>query len=297
MGNLDDYALFVAILRTGSISAAARQRKQSVQSASRALARLESEIGTPLIHRTTRTLTATAAGKAFYERIRQPVLELELAKAEARDDGKSVEGHLRIGAPRYFGSACLAPLVARFAQRWRGLRTELVLTDRTANLLDERLDVAVRIGDLPDSTLRARRLTALRRVIFAAPSCLEQVGRPATPEELAALPCVVRTFGPERDRWPVTIEGEVRRIGVNGVFFGNDAPACNEAVAAGVGIGMAPYWQVRPLLESGRVELLLPQYEPPLLPVHLLWHGGARLPLRSRLLVDFLAMHFRDDVI
>lgn len=297
MGNLDDYALFVAILDSGSISAAARQRKLSVQAASRALARLEQEVGVQLVRRTTRALTPTAAGKVFLERIRQPVLELELAKSAARDDGRKVEGNLRIGAPAFFGSACLAPVIARFAQRWRALRIELVLTDRYADLLDERLDMAIRIGELPDSTLRARRLTSLRRVIFAAPSYLAHFGKPATPDDLSTLPCVVRTFGPERNRWPVTVDGAVKRVPVNGVFLGNDAAACNEAVAAGVGIGMAPYWQVRPLMDAGRVDILLADYEPPLLPVHILWHGGARLPARAQLLIDMLIQNFRDGTL
>lgn len=296
MSSLEDYALFVSIVETGSISAAARERDQSVQSASRGLLRLESYIGKQLVHRTTRALTPTSAGKAFYNRIREPMLELQLARAEALDEGNEVAGELRIGAPVYFGSACLSPLVARFAERWRSLRTELILNDRYASLLDERLDLVIRIGELPDSDLHARRLARLRRVFFAAPKYIDAFGRPSVPEDLEKMPCVVRTFGPERERWPFSVDPRAKRIQVRGVFFGNDAAACNEAVAAGVGIGMAPYWQVRPLLDTGRVELLLTSYEPPLLPLHVLWHGRTPLPARSRLLIDTLVLHFRDEV-
>ena len=297
MANLEDYALFVSIAETGSISAAALQREQSVQSASRALNRLESSVGTQLVARTTRSLTLTSAGRVFFERIRQPVFELEQARARALDEGQEVAGELRVGAPVYFGSSHVAPLIARFAEKWRSLRTELVLTDRYAHLLDDRLDLAIRIGVLPDSNLRARRLARLRRVIFAAPKYLDAFGRPALPDDLAVMPCVVRTFGPERDRWPFTVNSTCKRIQVHGVFFGNDATACNEAVAVGVGVGMAPYWQVRPLLDTGRVELLLQSYEPPLLPLNVLWHGQAGLPARSQLFMDSLVLHFGDKVL
>ncbi len=294
MSDLDDYAMFVAILDSGSISAAARRRHQSVQSASRALARLEQEVGTQLVRRTTRTLMPTPAGIAFLDRIRGPVIELELARAQARDEGTNVTGQIRVGAPIYFGSTCLAPAIAGFAQRWPELRAELVLTDSYANLLDERLDMTIRIGTLPDSGLRGRRLASLRRVFFAAPSCLERNGYPSHPQDLERLPCVVRTFGPERDRWPAIINGKLHKIPVKGVFLANDAAACNEVIASGSGIGIAPYWQVRPLLESGRVELLLTAYEPPRLPVQVLWNGSAKLPTRSRMLIEFLSTHFRE---
>lgn len=293
MPDLDDYALFIAIVEHGSISAAARARNQSVQSASRALERLERSVGTALVQRTTRALTTTAAGRVFLERIRAPLDELLAAHADAGASASQLAGPIRIGAPVYFGSACVAPAIAHFAQRHPALAIEFVLSDRRAQLLDERLDLTVRIGELDDSGLRARHLADLRRVIFAATAWIARQGRPTHADQLASLPCVVRTFGPERDRWPVTVDGAVRHVRVAGPFRANDALACNEAVAAGLGLGLAPYWQIRHLIRTGRVETVLDDFAPPAVPVHVLWHGTGRLPLRVRLAVDALARHFQ----
>jgi DNA-binding transcriptional LysR family regulator len=295
MSDLNDYSLFIKIVELGSISAAARARDQSVQSASRALERLERSVGTALIQRTTRALTPTRAGRIFFERIRGPLGELLAAQGEALTSAGIVAGPIRIGAPVYFGATCVAPAMAAFVQRHPALDLEFVLSDRKAQLLDERLDLAIRIGELDDSALRARHLLDLRRVIFAAKSWLARYGRPTHASQLESLPCVIRTIGPERDRWPVWLDGAVRYVRVAGAFRANDAQACNAAVAAGVGCGMAPFWQIRHLVRAGVVETLLDDIAPPPVPVHVLWHGTGRLPLRMRLAVEALAKHFQQD--
>jgi DNA-binding transcriptional LysR family regulator len=290
MNELDDYRVFVTIVDAGSLTAAARTHGRSLQSVSRMLARIEQELGTPLIRRTTRTLQATPAGTAFAERLRPALADIDAARAEVRSEAVQVSGSLRIAAPALLGAGHLAPMIARFMHRWPGLHVELVVGDRHADLLKERIDVAVRVGELADSTLRSRPLAQLRRVFFASPDWLQRHGRPESPCDLATLPCVVRTMGPERGRWPFQEDGIARRVRVAGAFRANDAATCNEAVAQGLGAGMAALWQVRRLLDEGRVQLFLQAFEPPPQPVQAVWHGT--LPAGARLLVDHLALQF-----
>lgn len=289
MSELDDYAVFVAILETGSLTAAARRLGRSLQTVSRALADLEASLSVQLIQRTTRKLHATPAGTAFLERIRPALAEIEAAREAARAEGESLQGKLRIAAPTLLGATWLAPASASFMQRWPDIEIELVLSERMADLVAEGLDLAVRVGDLPDSSLRARPLAQLRRVFFASPRWLQQHGVPREPTQLSELPCVLRNTGKDRRQWPATVGGTVRYIPVTGTFSANDAATANEAVAAGLGIGMAPMWQLRRLLDEGRVEMILQDFEPPPVPLQAVWPGAAKQARRARLFVDHLA--------
>jgi DNA-binding transcriptional LysR family regulator len=291
MSDLGDYAMFLEIVDRGSLTAAAKSCGRSLQAVSRALARLEEEFGVQLINRTTRRLQATPAGINFHARVRAVIAGLESARAELRREHEDVSGSLRIGAPAYFASTYLTPLAADFMGLWPAVKIELVLSDRRADLLEQRLDLAVRVGALPDSTLYARSLASLRRVMFASPEWIERNGRPKDIAELAHLPCVVRTVGLAQGRWPVRVNGVTETIAVSGAFQANDAAICNQAVALGLGIGMAPLWQVRELLDANRVELLLAEFEPAPIPVHAVWSASTP-PARTRLMIDALVERF-----
>lgn len=289
MSELDDYATFVAILESGSLTAAARRTGRSLQAVSRALAELEASLGTQLIQRTTRTLHATPAGTAFLERIRPALADIAAAREAARAEGEALQGKLRIAGPPLLGASWLAPAAATFMQRWPGVEIELALSERAADLVTEGIDVAVRVGELADSGLRARPLARLRRVFFASPRWLQLHGTPRHAEELASLPCVLRNTGRERRQWPVQIGSTIHHIPVSGPFSANDAAAANEAVACGLGVGMAPFWQIRRLLDEGRVEIILSDFEPAPVPLQAVWPGAGRLARRSRLFIDYLA--------
>ena len=289
MSELDDYATFVAIMETGSLTAAARRTGRSLQAVSRALAELESSLGTQLIQRTTRKLHATPAGTAFLDRIRPALADIEAAREAARNEGDAPHGTLRVAGPTLLGASWLTPVAAAFMQRWPGIEIELVLSERQADLVGESMDLAVRVGELPDSTLKARPLARLRRVFFAAPRWLQQHGTPRHPEQLAGLPCVLCNTGKYRRQWPVRVDGASRHIAVNGPFSANDAAAANEAVACGLGIGMAPLWQLRRLLDEGRIELILQDFEPAPIPLQAVWPNAGKLARRTRLFIDHLA--------
>lgn len=289
MRELDDYATFVAIMETGSLTAAARRTGRSLQAVSRALAELEASLGTQLIVRTTRKLNATPAGTAFLNRIRPALADIEAAREAARNEGDAPHGKLRVAVPPLLGASWLTSAAAAFMHRWPGIEIELALSERMADLVAEGLDLAVRTGELPDSTLKARQLAPLRRVFFAAPRWLQQHGTPTHAGELAALPCVLRNTGKDRRQWPIRIGDTVHHIPVTGAFSANDAAAANEAVACGLGIGMAPLWQLRRLLDEGRVQLILQDFEPPPIPLQAAWPNTGRLARRTRLFIDHLA--------
>jgi len=292
MAELNDYTALIAIVEHGSLTAAAKALGRSLQTVSRSLASLERELGVPLVLRTTRRSEPTAAGLAFRDRIKSALADIDLARAAAELHGEVVTGQLRIGAPLLFAPTYVVPVVSSFMQRWPGIGVELVLADSFADLIADRIDLAIRIGDLPSSGLRRRGLANLRRVLFATPGYLEQHGRPAVPSDLARHGCVVRTFGPEQDVWPLTINGKIAKTRVRGAFKANDAAACNEAVTAGLGIGLAPFWQIRRMVDEGRVELVLTGFEPPPVSVSAVWIPAPQLPARTRLFIDTLATRF-----
>jgi DNA-binding transcriptional LysR family regulator len=289
MSEIDDYATFVAIMETGSLTAAARRTGRSLQAVSRALADLEASLGVQLIHRTTRKLHATPAGAAFLDRIRPALADIEAAREAARSEGDAPQGKLRVAAPALLGASWLTPVAAAFMLRWPGIEIELVLSERRADLVGEGIDLAVRAGELPDSTLKSRQLAQMRRVFFAAPRWLQQHGAPSHPGQLAELPCVLRNTGKDQRQWPVRIGGAIRHIAVSGRFSANDAAAANEAVACGLGIGMAPLWQLRELLDQGRIEIILQEFEPAPVPLQAVWPNAGKLARRTRLFIEHVA--------
>lgn len=287
MDRLDDLAAFVAVVEAGGLSAAARDLRRSLQSVSRSLATLEQGLGVALVQRTTRRSTPTDAGLAFYQRVKPALSEIMEARAEAAERRAEPSGLLRISAPVLFTPTHLVPMVAGFMRRHPRIEVELKLSDRFVDLADGAVDLAVRIGDLPDSALKARRLGALRRVAFGAPAYFDRHGRPLHPDELAGHQCVVRTA--EGEAWPFRIGGRARTVRVNGRFRADNTAATYAAVAEGLGIGFTPLWQIRDLVDRGAVEPILTEYEVPKVPIHAVWPATRLPPAKTRLFVDFLA--------
>lgn len=295
MSSLERYRAFVEIVDRGSLTAAARHLGVSLQSVSRALTGLESDLGVELVRRTTRRLQPTAAGLAFHARIKAALTEIEHACAEIGRDSARIAGTLRVGAPVLFAPRYVVPACVAFLERHAGLEIELVLSDALANLVDDRLDVAIRIGEPGPPQLKIRPLAQLRRVMFAAPEYLARRGVLQRPEDLADHVCVVRTFGPDGDSWPIVIDGRLTRVPVRGTLRCNDATAANAAVAAGAGVGLAPLWQIQADLDRGRLTIVLAEFEPPPIPVQAVWLGAAGTPVRTRLFVEALVLHLASE--
>lgn len=290
MASLDDYRVFIAVVEQGNLSAAARYLQRSLQAVSRALASLESELGVELIQRTTRRAQPSEAGSAFHARIKAALADIDLARSELAEHGARIDGTLRIGGSTQFSAPYVVPVVAAFMERYPAVQVELVVADHHADLQREKLDAAIRLGELPASRLHARQLGMLRMVTIGAPGYFARHGRPRTPAELRKHACIVRrTSGPVSQRWDYRRAGRKQAVDVRGRFSADNAAACNAAVAAGLGIGVAALWQVRSLLEQGRLETVLDDWQLPGLPLHIVWSPSKQLPARTRAFIDFVA--------
>jgi len=289
MASLDDYRVFVAIVENGNLTAAACHLHRSLQAVSRALQSLEGELGVELIQRTTRRAQPTTAGLAFHARIKAALADIDLARSELVEHGGRIEGVLRVGGSTQFSAPYLVPLVAAFMERYPDIAVELVVADHHADLPRERLDVAVRLGDMASSRLHARQLGVLRMVTVGAPGYFARHGRPREPAQLCQHVCIVRRSAGAATRWSYERGKRQQTVEVRGRFSADNAAACNAAAAAGVGIAVAALWQVRPLLDQGRLETVLDDWQLPAMPLNIVWPPGKQMPARTRAFVDFVA--------
>jgi len=279
MDRSEDLEAFLAIVEHGSQTAAAKHLRRSLQSIGRSLAALERSLGVELVRRSTRRSNPTPAGLAFYRRVKPAWLEIDAAKREVGSERAEPRGLLRVAAPVLFASTYVAPAIGEFLSRYPEVDVELKASDRRVELYEEGFDVAVRIRQLPDSELKARRLGALRVVVYGAPAYFARHGRPKHPDELVRHQCVIRSTDPDGDRWKFRIRGRHEIVRVRGRFRTDDAAATR----------VAPLWQIQPLVASGEVELILQDYETAKLPIVAV-SPPTKLPLpKTRLFVDLLA--------
>ncbi|HET6971072.1 MAG TPA: LysR family transcriptional regulator [Phenylobacterium sp.] len=285
MDRLDELETFLAVLETGSLAGAARRLRRSAPAVTRTLSALEARVGARLVERTTRRLAVTEAGRKLADEAR-PLLA-GYAAAIASDEAGPLRGPLRISAPLVFGRRHVAPLAARFLDLHPGVAVELVLNDRNLDLVDEGLDVALRIGALADSSLVARRVGEVRRVLVAAPAYLRRRGAPAEPSDLADHEIVYSSTqaGPvewrfETRRGPITVRLRPRLM-INAI-----EPVV-EAAVAGRGVTRVFSYQVADELAAGSLVRLLADFEPPPIPVQLVTASARLMPARVRAFLDF----------
>ncbi|MDB5488984.1 MAG: Transcriptional regulator [Reyranella sp.] len=286
MDRLDEFTIFVRIVDEGSLVRAAQRLRRSPPAITRALATLEDRIGVRLIDRTTRRLAPTEAGRALYERARTVVADYEAAAAGARE--APVRGLLRIAAPVQFGRRHIAPLAARFLDDNDGVEIELMLNDRNVDLIEEGIDVALRIGALADSSLTARPVGHVRRQWVASPAYLARRGTPNAPADLAAHEALLGTsrgamewsFAGRRRGAPLHLAGRLRV---------DDVETRLRAAREGRGIAQFLSYQVAEDLAAGRLVRLLRTFEAPPLPVQLLTKGRAHRAPKIDAFLDFAA--------
>jgi DNA-binding transcriptional LysR family regulator len=292
---IEDLKAFLAIVEKGSLSAAARSLRRTLQSVSRSLITVERSVGVELVRRTTRRSNPTEAGLAFYRRLKPAFSEIHDAKLEAAGHGVAPSGLLRVGASVLFAPSYVVPAIAAFLERYPQIEVDLKLSDRFVNLLEEDLDLAIRIGDLPDSDLKARSLGELRRVFFGAPSYFARHGLPKHPDDLARHQCVIRDSDRSTASWPFLVDGKRKHVKVAGRFRADATASVHAAVALGLGIGFLPLWQIRDLVREGAVKLILVNYEPPRVPIRAVWPATRLPPAKARLFVDLLAERLKSE--
>jgi DNA-binding transcriptional LysR family regulator len=295
MNRIEDYQAFTAIIEKRSLTAAARHLGRSLQSVSRSLAALEHEVGVELIRRTTRRSNPTDAGLAFYRRLSAALAEIEAAKLETSNRRAEATGLLRIAGSTGFTPLYIVPALPEFLAAHPGVEVELELSDRFVDIIGEGYDLAIRIGELPDSALKARRLANSRRIVFAAPSYLAKHGRPRSPEDLVRHQCIVRTATRDSNAWPFNVNGRLKTVKVAGRLRTSGAVAANMAAALGLGIAFGPLWQAKSLIDRGDVELILSRFEPPSIPINAVWPATKVLPARTQLFVEFLAARLQRE--
>jgi DNA-binding transcriptional LysR family regulator len=295
MDRIEDYQAFIAIVEKGGLTAAAKQLRRSLQSVSRSLAALEREVGVELIRRTTRRSAPTDAGLCFHRRLSVALGEIEAAKLETSSRRAEAMGILRVAGSTAFAPLYVVPALPAFLKDHPRVEVELDLSDGYVDLVGGSYDLAIRIGDLPDSNLTVRQLANSRRVVFAAPSYFARHGRPRRPEELAHHKCIVRTTARDANAWPFRIDGRTKSVKVAGLFRTNSALAANEGAVQGLGIASAPLWQVRSLVDRGAVELIFTGFEPPPVPIQAVWPTTRVQPAKTHLFVDFLAARLKNQ--
>jgi len=295
VNRIEDFQAFAAVIENGSLTAAARQLGRSLQAVSRSLAAVERDVGVELVHRTTRRLSPTDAGLAFHRRLGAALAEIEAAKLETSNRRADATGRLRISGSNAFAPLYIVPALPAFLKAHPKVEIDLALSDSYVDLVGEGFDVAIRIGQLPDSSLKARLLANSRRVVFSAPSYFAQHGRPRRPEDLAHHDCIVRTSAREGNAWPFQVDGRIKTVKVAGRFQTSGAMAANAAAVEGLGIANAPLWQVRPLIDRGDAELVLTRFEPAPVPIHAVWPATRLPPAKTTMFVEFLAARLKGE--
>jgi DNA-binding transcriptional LysR family regulator len=285
---------FVEISDRGSLTAAARVLESSLPAVVRTLAALEAHLGVRLLNRTTRRIALTDEGRSYLESSRTVLAALADAENALKEDAAEPAGPITITAPVLFGQMYVAPVITRFALQFARVKLRVLLHDRVVNLIEEGVDLAVRIGELQDSNVIAQALGSVRHVVVASPALLAARGRLKHPEDLRGAPCV-RVAGDSRLNWSFPIsKRRTLHVPVRGnLEFNHIAPAV-EACAAGAGFGRFLSYQVRPHVAAGTLRVVLREFEPPPKPVNIVYPHARLLPGRTRLLIDWLKREVGD---
>ena len=291
MDQVKQLQAFVNSATRGSLSAAAKLEAVTPAVIGRRLDALEMRLGVKLLLRTTRKLSLTFEGQAFLEDCQRILNDLASAEAAVSLGGVRATGHLKVSAPAGFGRRHVAPQVALFMQANPGITVRLDLTDRLVDLLNEGVDCAVRIGEMPDSSLASSKLGEMQRVVVASPAYLQLHGAPRTPADLLAHNCLALD---QQRGWALrqTPGGEVTNQKVSGSFECNDGAVLHAWVLAGRGLAWRSIWEVGDDLDSGRLVALLEDYAAPPVGIYAVFPQRRHLPLRVRLFIDQLKTIF-----
>jgi len=287
MSEMDDLRSFVEVMRGGGYSRAARQLGLSKSIISRRIARLEAGLGTRLLDRTTRGMSPTDAGSELWVRAERILADYEEARDVVAKRGGGIVGPLRLAAPLAFGLRHIAPIVTDMAALHPGLELDVSYSDKFVDLIEERFDAAIRIGNLRDSSLVARRLAPARSVIVASPDYLDRKGRPKVPRDLSEHECL-EYFGRMASEWRFRDGERWLTVRVKGRLRSDNGDAILLWAVAGLGVANLPGFLVADAIEAGRLEVLLPSFPGPEYAIHVLRPPGAYVPGKVRLLIGFL---------
>jgi DNA-binding transcriptional LysR family regulator len=287
MDRLSSLEIFVRVLDTGSFTEAARQLSISKSHASKQLRQLEDRLGVRLLNRTTRQVSPTDAGRAFYERCAAIIEDIDDAELAVSHLNREPAGTLRISGPVSFGISHLAPAIGAFMAQHEGLRVELGLSDRMVDIVDEGLDLAIRIGRLTDSSLIARRIAPVSLLACASPAYIARRGRPAAPADLRDHDCLLYRHLSTGSTWHLGDEA----VRVEGRLMSDNGDVLHHAARAGVGVAFLPDFLVADAIHDGSLEVLLPGHRSEL-SLWAVYPHSRHLSAKVRLMIDFLLERF-----
>lgn len=294
--DFNNWLIFTRIVELGGLSEASRRLGLPKSTLSRRLANLEDDLGVRLVNRRGRTFELTDAGRLFYAEASQLAGQVEGARERLTDRTGREGGTIRMTAPHTPGGRFLGDWLAQFLRQHPDIHIELDLSDRVVSLLEQGYDLAMRVGPLADSSLVARPLGSSERLLVASPACIEQHGRPESPARLADLPCV--GFGEQRSghgTWLLSLGKRTERVHYHPVLRCDDMATIFRACVAGAGVALIPDFVCRDALESGELVRVLAEWRGPPAKFYLVYPERKLLPVRVRLLIDFLIERGKSD--
>ena len=293
MDRLDNMLVFVRVAELGSFAAVARQLDVARSVVTRQVAALEARLGVQLIARSTRSLSLTSAGAAYLERCREILKLVEAAETDLTGEHQEPRGLIRLSVPLSFGLRHLAPLLLNFNVTYPEVSTEIDFTDRRVNLIEEGLDLAIRVSAHLDPLDVARRIGSSRLLATASPDYLQRHGEPTHPSELAERECLVY-LPAHQDGWSFLVDGVMQSFPARGRMRANNGDALLEAAIRGLGISVQPSFIAAAAIEAGSVREILSGFQMPELGIYALLPGNRYVPQRVRLLIDYLAERIGD---
>jgi DNA-binding transcriptional LysR family regulator len=293
MDRLMAMEVFVRIVETGSFSAVAREMGMTQPTVSKQLTALEKKLRTRLLNRSTRQLSLTEAGSAYYESSKRIIDTVREAEGNLGILQTQLTGVLRVNSSIGLGQTYLGPLLLKFQDAHPGLSLDLSYADRFVDLVEEGIDVAIRIGKLNDSTLAARRIGSSQRCVIASPAYLEKHGRPRVPADLVNHNCLLYAYLSTGNEWTFQgPEGEIR-VKVSGNFRANNGEAIRQAVFANLGIAVSPDWLIQHELEQGRLVAILEDFAPPPAEINAVYPSARHVSAKVRAFTEFVRTEFQ----
>ncbi|MFC5387265.1 LysR family transcriptional regulator [Aquamicrobium segne] len=294
MDRLESDRMFAAVMETGSFTAAAERLGTSSGQASKLVSRLEGELGVRLLARTTRAVSPTEAGQAYFDRLRPLLDEYDNLDAAVRDASQTPRGRLRVTAPMSFGTMEIAPALNAFAVLFPEIELDVSFSDRVVNLVDEGYDMGIRVGRPDDSSMIARKLCDVRIVVIGSPDYLERQGEPKTPDDLTRCDCIIDSNFRDPGRWRFqNADGREIVVPVRGRIRYSNAEACLKAAELGLGFACVPSFIAGDAIRAGRMRQVLREFEAPPYTIHALYPHSRHLAAKVRALVDFLGARYR----
>lgn len=289
------FRVFVCVAERGGFSPAARELGVGQPAVSKQMASLEAHLGTRLFNRSSLAFSLSDDGLALLERARAALEAMDDAQDLVRLRRQQVSGSLRIAGPVVFGQTRLIPCLVQLVRRYPGLELDILLSDHFVDLAEERVDLALRVGEITDGSLIARPLAAVRRVALASPDYLERKGMPQHPDDLQHHDCVIYTRLATGARWHFDSSTGPIEVKVSGPVRVNNSAGVLAAVLSGAGIGVVPMFTLTDQIERGQLRVILERFEPLPLPMNLVYASRRHMSAKLRLLVDFLVEQFSDS--